>query len=69
MAPGLNISLYESGKSRADLWDFAAIAAVEFGIESNNLMCDGNSNNNPKKQCNQFIGNPACRVSHRIKKP
>ena len=33
--------MYESGKSRADLWAFAAIAAVEFGAETNNRICDG----------------------------
>jgi len=32
-------SLKESGKSRADLWSYAAIVAVEYGIESNNLAC------------------------------
>ena len=39
--PTLQTSLYESGKSRADLWAFAAIAAVEFGAETNNRICDG----------------------------
>ena len=29
-------SLQESGKSRADLWAFAAITAVDFGIVVNN---------------------------------
>ena len=33
--------MYESGKSRADLWAFAAIVAVEFGVETNNGICDG----------------------------
>ena len=33
--------MYEAGKSRADLWAFAAIAAVEFGAETNNRFCDG----------------------------
>ena len=33
-------SLMESGKSRADLWALAAIVAVEFGIETNNMKCD-----------------------------
>ena len=32
--------MYESGKSRADLWAFAAIVAVEFGVETNNGVCD-----------------------------
>ena len=30
----LPISLRESGKSRADLWAYAAIVATEFGIEN-----------------------------------
>ena len=38
--PSLQTSLYESGKSRADLWAFAAIVAVEFGVETNNGVCD-----------------------------
>ena len=32
--------MYESGKSRADLWAFAAIVAVEFGVETNNGVCN-----------------------------
>lgn len=38
--PKLSESLKESGKSRADLWAFAAIAAVEYGMEMNNIACD-----------------------------
>ena len=37
----LETSLAESGKSRADLWSFAAAVAVEWGIERNNNGCDG----------------------------
>ena len=33
-------SLYNQGISRADLWAFATIAAVEYGINMNNIMCD-----------------------------
>ena len=44
------------GKSRADLWALAAIAAVEHGIQTTNLVCDEKYNNNPGKQCNAFIG-------------
>ena len=29
-----------SGKSRADLWAFATLVAVESGINENNLACD-----------------------------
>ena len=35
----LGMSLFESGKSRADLWSYAAIVAVEYGYESNNMAC------------------------------
>ena len=37
----LETSLAESGKSRADLWSFAAAVAVEWGIDRNNNGCDG----------------------------
>ena len=37
----LEVSLAESGKSRADLWSFAAAIGVEQGIDRNNLACDG----------------------------
>ena len=39
--PSLKVSMKESGKSRADLWAFAALIAAEYGIEMNNLDCDG----------------------------
>ena len=39
--PSLSISMKESGKSRADLWAFAALMAAQFGIEENNLACQG----------------------------
>ena len=63
LAPALNISLKASGKSRADLWALATIAAVEYGAETNNMVCDGVSYfNNPGKQCNQEIGTNQCHV-------
>ena len=37
--PSLQVSLKESGKSRADLWALAAIAAVEYGIDTTNMVC------------------------------
>ena len=40
LAPKLGQSLFESGKSRADLWAYAALVGVEYGIETNNLACD-----------------------------
>ena len=42
-APSLEISMKESGKSRADLWAFAALVAVQYGADNNNLACQGKS--------------------------
>jgi len=39
-APPLNISLVGSGKSRADLWAFAGMVALERTIERANRACD-----------------------------
>jgi len=36
----LEVSLYQSGKSRADLWDLAALVALERTIERANRACD-----------------------------
>ena len=38
--PCLGLSLFDSGKSRADLWSFAGIVAVEYGMATNNVACD-----------------------------
>ena len=38
--PGLAISLYQSGKSRADLWQLAGLVALELTIERANRACD-----------------------------
>ena len=62
-APSLNISLRDSGKSRADLWAFATMLAVEHGVETNNLICDGTYNNNPHVQCHEDIGTDRCHVN------
>ncbi len=64
MAVPLPVSLRESGKSRADLWALGAIAAVEYGIDTNNQVCDGTFNNNPALQCNEDIGTSDCHVRH-----
>ena len=40
-APSLEVSLKDSGKSRADLWTFASAVAVEWGVLRNNRGCDG----------------------------
>ena len=39
-AVNLNESLKDSGKSRADLWAYAGIVAVEYGIDLNNIACE-----------------------------
>ena len=35
-----HLSLYQSGKSRADLWQFAGLVALERLIERSNRACD-----------------------------
>ena len=47
--PALETSMKESGKSRADLWAFAALVATEHGVENNNLACNGESKGKLKK--------------------
>lgn len=37
--PVLESSLVDMGISRADLWAFATITAVEYAIDMNNIMC------------------------------
>ena len=36
----LEKSMKESGKSRADLWHFAALVAIHYGANNNNLACN-----------------------------
>ena len=38
--PEMETSLFDQGISRADLWAFATISAIEYGIDMNNIMCD-----------------------------
>ena len=40
-APILDFSMKESGKSRADLWAFAGLVSVYFGVDLNNKACQG----------------------------
>ena len=40
-SPSLPLTLKESGKSRADLWAFAALVAMRAGLEENNKLCNG----------------------------
>ena len=56
----LSVSLKESGKSRADLWAFAATLALEFGIGNNNNACDGTYKNG--KIGNLKNAEPDCKI-------
>merc|ERR1719209_1436142 len=38
--PNLQVSLYQSGKSRADLWQLAGLVALEQALERANRACD-----------------------------
>ena len=38
--PSLEVSLYQSGKSRADLWQLAGLIALEQTVERANRACD-----------------------------
>ena len=61
-SPYLNISLKESGKSRADLWALAAISGVEFGIENNNEVCRDENFDRIHPQCHHEQGMSTCEV-------
>jgi len=61
------VSLKETGKSRADLWALAAIAAVEFGVENNNMACEGpevylQGIQPPRSQCTTSVNSTSCKV-------
>ena len=49
-------SLFDAGKSRADLWAFAALVAVRYTLERNNEMCE---NFEPTQGCSLNQGGPA----------
>ena len=59
--PQLSLSLQQSGKSRADLWAFAAIVAVEYSLELHNMVCDNPTILQPD-QCHPREGQPDCRL-------
>lgn len=72
--PSLPTDLRSAGKSRADLWAFAAIAAVEYGIQTNNGVCDDpdyeqdagyglDTNGGERRHCHHLRGSPECRVT------
>merc|ERR1712012_1538375 len=65
--PRLKVSLKETGKSRADLWALAAIAAVEFGVENNNMACEGpevylDGIQPVNSQCTTSVNSTSCKV-------
>ena len=47
------------GKSRADLWSLAAIVAVEWGVETNNMKCDDFDS---VRGCHHLQGESGCHV-------
>ena len=49
-----------TGKSRADLWSLAAIVAVEWGVETNNLKCEDPAS--VAGECHHLQGQPGCQV-------
>ena len=56
-------SLAERGLSRADLWAFAAIVAVEWGLDRNNAACAGSDWTGPTAggRCGHLrAGRPDC---------
>jgi len=63
--PRMELSLQQSGKSRADLWAFAATVAVEQGIELNNAACESPAALHvwPYHQCHPREGMSDCKVS------
>jgi len=63
--PVLEMSLKESGKSRADLWSLAAIVAVEWGIETNNYVCADAADAwvNGAGECHHLKGEDGCMVN------
>ena len=55
----LEVSMKESGKSRADLWAFATLVALQYGIDNNNLACQGE----PRDACGHLeYGKEGCEV-------
>jgi hypothetical protein len=59
------VTLKDQRYSRADLWAFAALKAVEFSVETNNKACVGERmrNDDPSTtQCLPNEGEPNCRV-------
>merc|ERR1719228_836738 len=59
-APSLPLSLKESGKSRADLWAFAGLVALERSIERANWACDYDFN--ARQQITLLEGREKCDI-------
>ena len=58
-----NVSLFESGKSRADLWAYAGLVAVQWGTERNNRYCNTKGNTKPGLCWNQINDeSPSCLI-------
>ena len=57
-------SLQSRGKSRADLWAYSALLAVEEGMSRHNWACDGDRRgpHNQPIQCVQFEGELGCKI-------
>lgn len=65
MTPVLSKSPKELGMSRADLWAFASMMAIEFGISLNNAACndpDFVKKTTPRHDCHPRQGEPDCLV-------
>jgi len=65
-SPSLDVSLRDSGKSRADFWAFAAMMAVEFGKDTTNIACiEGDSSERIPNfsLCLHNFGEPTCSVT------
>jgi hypothetical protein len=70
-APALSASPMELGWSRADLWAFSSMIAVEFGVMVNNLKCEEIDNTNDPNHpffwtmrgCAHHQGDPGCKVN------
>ena len=71
-APKLVKSLKSTGKSRADLWAYAAKVAIEYTVETNNYFCDGRPKDRdwdgsyigfePSNDCHRDKDKPDCKV-------
>ena len=65
--PSLIASPMDLGWSRADLWAFSSMMAVEFGVLANNLICDDVKLSETRGSswfgCNHHVGDADCKVN------